>query len=258
MGLFFTIIISLSSIAHCGEFDHSHSKWGEVLSAHVFEKGPLTLVDYKKLKTSPQALYAYLAEISGVKKTTFDLWSEKQRLAFLINAYNAFTLKLIVDHYPLGSIKDIGGFFSSPWKKKFFRLFGEKIHLDRIEHTLIRENFREPRIHFAVNCASKGCPNLRREPYVAEKLSVQLEEATRSFLNDSTRNRLHVEDDSADLQISSIFKWYKKDFGDSEEGIKRFVIPRMNLDQDQAQQAQTADIEYLDYDWSLNGLSNTK
>ena len=246
----FMTIALLMGVSHLAMgFDHSHTKFDEVLKRHVSPLGELNVVDYGALKKSPAKLDSYLKDLSLVKKKEFDSWSEPQRLSYLINAYNAFTLKLIIDNYPLKSIKDLGGLFSSPWKKKFFKLFGEKYYLDGIEHEMIRKDFKEPRIHFAVNCASKGCPNLLAEAFVATKLDKQLERATVAFLNDSRRNRLDTKE--RELQVSSIFKWYGDDFG-SKKDLKKFVLSRLKSLETKEINLDKIDIEYLDYDWSLN------
>jgi hypothetical protein len=188
-----------------------------------------------------------------VSKAQFDQWTQAQRLAFLINAYNAFTVKLIVDHYPIDSIKAIGGFFRSPWKIKFFTLFGEKAYLDYIEHELIRgKDYAEPRIHFALVCASVGCPKLQPQAYTAERLELMLESATRTFLQDVSRNRYDAPSNT--VYLSSIYKWYGEDFVEKTASVEGFVASYLSDDatvQQKIRQRQV-DVEYLDYDWSLN------
>lgn len=232
-------------------FDHTHSSFDHVLKSHVVNKGHESVVRYEALAKNSAALDSYLASISQASKSEFDSWSEPQRLAFLINAYNAFTLKLIIDNYPVKSIKDLGGIFSSPWKKKFFTLFGQKKHLDHIEHDLIRGRFKEPRIHFALVCASKGCPKLMDAVFRATLLESQLERAAQNFLTDTEKNRMKSGPAPA-LELSSIFKWYGKDFGDDEKALKAYILPRMQLEPSVMMNAQAAPIRYLDYDWSLN------
>lgn len=182
--LFFLLFI-VSPLIYA--FDHSHQSYDKLLSAIVTEKGPQSFVDYDHLKNNPHELNAYLKQIEAVTKDEFEQWNEQQQLAFLINAYNAFTLKLILNNYPdIKSILDLGGLIiSSPWKKKFFTLFGKKSFLAYIEDDLLRENYKEPRIHFAINCASKGCPALQKKAYVANNLEQQLEKASLQFMRDS-------------------------------------------------------------------------
>lgn len=193
------------------EFDHS--TWDLLLKKHVvnLRGGQSTQVDYGGFKSDRGSLKQYLANTSSVTRVKFDHWSRAAQLAFLINIYNAWTVKLILTAYPdVASIKDLGSFLQSPWKKRFISLFGETHSLDEIEHELIRgsSRYNDPRIHFAVNCASIGCPALRPEAYVADQLNTQLEDATQKFLSDRTRNRL----DQDTLKVSSIFKWYSEDF----------------------------------------------
>ena len=170
-------------------FDHQHTAWTNILQRHVQNDVAISHVDYPALRDDGARLDRYLEGLSRVSREEYDVWTAQQQLAFLINAYNAFTTKLIVDNYPMDSIKDLGGWFSSPWKRRFFHLLGEERHLDDIEHGMIRKDFDEPRVHFAVNCAAGGCPPLRAEAYVATRLDAQLEDNTRVFLRDSRRNR---------------------------------------------------------------------
>lgn len=239
-------------ISSVREFDHSHQAWTVFLQKHVNMKGPASTIDYKSIKNDPKDLNEYLKSLEAVSQDEFNRFSQNDKLAFLINAYNAFTVKLIVDHYPVKSIKDIGSLFSSPWKKKFFRLLGEERHLDNIEHDMIRKQFNEPRIHFAVNCASVGCPALRNEAFVASQLDKQLEDAAVSFISDKTRNRYSSE--AKKLELSSIFKWYGSDFPKKYGSLEAFLALRItsNPEHQKIIRDKKADVSYLDYDWSLN------
>jgi hypothetical protein len=194
-----------------------------------------------------------------VDRASFAAWSRQQQLAFLINAYNAFTVALILSQWPeLESIRDLGSVFRSPWKKSFIDLLGETVSLDDIEHGMIREpgRYDDPRIHFAVNCASVGCPALRREAYRGERLEEQLEDQTHSFLADRSRNRLAA----GELQVSSIFKWYGEDFRsgwrdlDTLEAFLAHYGSALGLDEARrrALRRGAIDIDFLDYDWRLN------
>ncbi|HIF52015.1 MAG TPA: DUF547 domain-containing protein, partial [Thiotrichaceae bacterium] len=186
-----------------------------------------------------------------------------------INAYNAFTLKLILNNYPeIESIRDLGGLiFSSPWDKKFFTLFAEKTSLGYIEHDVLRKNYDEPRVHFAVNCASKGCPALQKHAFVADKLDEQLEKATIQFMRDSERNRF--DKDKKLLEISSIFNWFTGDFTkqgsltdfiaiyiSDDPDVRKLLEDKPNRNQsggiNKAVSDNAISITYLDYDWSLN------
>jgi len=244
-------------------FDPQHAAWTSLLAQHVQwnAAGSATTVDYDGLLRDRAPLKAYLTELSSVSRANFDAWPQAQRRAFLINAYNAYTVELILSRYPkLQSIRDLGSLFSSPWKQSFFTLLGEKQSLDGIEHGLIRgaADYDDPRIHFAVNCASIGCPALRPEAYRAEVLDAQLEDQTRRFFGDRTRNRFDAA--SATLYLSSILDWYAEDFerpfrgGASLAAFVAHYAQPLGIDDAAAQRllAGDIDIEYLDYDWSLN------
>lgn len=254
--LLFTLLIAPSIQAY------DHDVFDTLLAKHVvpFNNGRATSVDYHGLQKDREILGTYLAGLTEVSRAEFDSWQKAEQLAFLINGYNGWTLKLIVDNYPdLDSIKDLGSLFSSPWKKSFIPLLGETRSLDDIEHGLIRGSgrYNEPRIHFAVNCASIGCPALRDEAYRADKLEGQLEEATRLFLEDRTRNRPAADNT---LEVSSIFKWYREDFENGWRGaatLGQFLAlygSSLGLDTAQVEKLKKGqyDIDFLDYDWDLN------
>ena len=172
-----------------------------------------------------------------------------ERFAFYVNLYNAWTIKLILTEYPgVKSIKDLGSPFSSPWKKKIVRIKGKVITLDSVEHDILRPVFKDPRVHFAVNCASKSCPPLRREPYNGTSLDRQLDEMARAFINDPSHNR--VEGDT--LWVSKIFSWYGEDFKD---GVIDFFhkYAEGTLKEQLIAKSEKLKIRYLEYDWSLNG-----
>ncbi|NQZ00409.1 MAG: DUF547 domain-containing protein [Bdellovibrionales bacterium] len=231
-------------------FDQTHGRFTEVLKNFVIVSGSKSTVNYKALKQSPAQLDSYLEQLSAVTKNEYSAFSREQKLAFLINAYNAFTLKLIINHYPVKSIKDIGGLFSSPWKKEFFKLWGKDMYLDKIEHKILRKKFKEPRIHFAVNCASIGCPALRGEAFTSEKLNMQLEEQTQIFLTDESRN--FINKTSKEVHLSKIFDWFEGDFEKGGSTVAKFVAPYMTSDIDLQKQLESYEIEHTDYDWKLN------
>jgi hypothetical protein len=205
-------------------------------------------------------LTGYLDQLAKISREQFDSWPKDDQLAFLINAYNAWTVELILTKYPdLESIKDLGTLFQSPWKKKFIPLLGEKRSLNDIEHGLIRGSgrYNDPRIHFAVNCASIGCPALRNQAYQGDILEKQLEEATTLFLSDKSRNRLN----DGELLVSSIFKWYREDFERGWRGaadLPQFLaLYKNSLGLGDAEAGKLAAgniaIGFLAYDWKLNG-----
>jgi hypothetical protein len=249
----------LAAQAFAAGFDHS--AWDALLKAHVVEisSGQSTQVNYAGFARDRAKLKAYLSSLGGVQRTSFDAWPKPDRLAFLINAYNAWTVEYILTKYPdLKSIKDLGSFLQSPWKKKFIPLLGQTVALDDIEHGMIRaENaYTEPRIHFAVNCASVGCPALRTEAFTGEKLTQQLDDSARKFLADRSRNRLS----NGKLELSSIFKWYREDFERGWGGYKSLFqflgdyAPSLGLSAADKQKldAKSLPLSFLDYDWKLN------
>jgi hypothetical protein len=244
-------------------FDHTHSAWDSLLQRHLvlISEGKASQVDYAGMLQDRAVLRAYLETLSAVSTAEYQAWSRDQQLAFLINAYNAFTVELVLSGYPgIESIKDLGSLFRSPWKRRFFSLLGEGRHLDNLEHDLIRAPgvFDEPRIHFAVLCASVSCPMLREEAYVAERLDSQLEDATRRFLSDHSRNRFDAA--SGRLQVSKIFDWYGEDFEKATPdatGLKGYFIAYADvLATSQRERRRMRDgefkISFLDYDWRLN------
>ena len=188
---------------------------------------------------------------------------ESERLAFLINLYNASTLELIIDHYPVKSIKDIGGFFKGPWDEDVVRLFGKTITLDNLEHDIIRKDYNEPRIHLALVCAAKGCPPLRSEAYVADRLDAQLDDQSRRFL--ASPAGLRIDHGKKAVFFSSIFKWYGKDFVDryspaagfsdldkTERAVAHFCSDYLSPGDGDYLKSGGYSVKYLDYDWSLN------
>jgi hypothetical protein len=254
------IILCLFSlpVAQAKSFDHEHAAWNRLLQTYVVDKVHSSEVRYAAwLNEGRKDLQQYLQALNAVSREQFDAWSKGRQLAFLINAYNAFTVELILRHYPVESIKDIGGFFRSPWKIEFFELFGDTHHLDYIEHDLIRggDRYREPRIHFALVCASVGCPKLHSQAFTAERLEPMLELGARVFLQDTQRNR--YDDKRKQLQLSSIFKWYREDFEQTHGSVRNYVANYMSDDASVRQQIRSGDVEvdYLNYDWSLNDVS---
>lgn len=244
-------------------FDHTHSAWGDLLKKHVvlINQGNASQVRYGEIKANRPALKAYLDSLSSVSETDYGTWTKPQKLAFLINAYNAFTIELVLTRYPkLDSIKDIGSLFKSPWKQTFIPLLGQQYSLDDLEHGLIRAPgvFDDPRIHVAVVCASVGCPMLRNEAFTAERLDAQLEDAMRRFLSDRSRNRFDPV--RGELQVSKIFDWYGKDFELGNAGfdsLSRMFAQYAEQIADSAEQRERIrkgdyQVEFLDYDWKLN------
>lgn len=240
---------SLSALA----FDHTHKQWGDTLSQYVTFKDGQSYFDYKKLKNSSESsmknLNNYLGELSAVTQSEYDQFNKNQRFSFLVNAYNAFTIKIIVDNYPVKSIKDIGTIFTSTWKIKFFELFGEKTHLDHIEHGLLRKKFSEPRVHFAVNCASMGCPNLLDKPFTESNLEELLAKGEKEFFAQSSKNRLDLKNNI--VYASKIFDWFGVDFVKKHGSLKKYLAKAFNEPNVKAKKVK---VKFTDYGWGLNEL----
>ena len=211
---------------------HQHRVWDQLLKEYVTPTGK---VDYSGLKQDSR-LDLYLDQLA--QNPVSDAWSRSQKLAYWINAYNAFTVKLITEHYPVASIRDI----QRPWAKKFVELGEQKYSLNQIEHDIIRPLFQEPRIHFALVCAAISCPKLLNTSYQPELLDQQLDHQTRYFLNKSGKNKLAQNQ----VSISQLFNWYGRDFKEKES-----IIAFLNRYSETAIDPK-AKIEFLPYDWSLN------
>lgn len=252
------LAVMISQLA-TAEFDHS--AWDGLLKANVVElrEGRATQVDYGAMLSSRGQLRGYLDSLAAVNKDEFEQWNEAEQLAFLINAYNAWTVEFVLTQYPrLSSIKDLGSLFSSPWTQNIVSLFGELVSLDDIEHGMIRgwNRYNEPRIHFAVNCAAIGCPALAATAFTAENIESQLEINTRRFLSDNTRNYYQ----GGRFYLSKIFDWYAEDFEKGWAGynsLAEFVSDyqaQLNLPVEglQALANGRMRVRYTDYDWGLN------
>ena len=252
----------LGSFAQAKPIDHQYANWEALSKKHVrwLPDQSQSRTDYAGFKTEHAQLKVVLAEFSGVTQAEFDQWTAAQQMAFLINAYNAFTVELILSKYPdLKSIKDLGSLIQSPWKKKFFTLLGAEHNLDWIENDMLRARYKDPRIHVGINCASIGCPALRNEAYTSAKLDMQLDDGMARFLSDKTRNRYR----DGKLEVSEIFKWFAEDFEKGNKGFSKttdvFARYATQLSADAAAQAairnKTVTVSYLSYDWKLNDIA---
>lgn len=220
----------------------NHQLWDTLLQKHVTKDGH---VDYKGFKNDHAQLQQYLNLLSSHYPDPAT-WSTNEQKAYWLNAYNAFTIELILQHYPLKSIKDITTIniplVHSPWQIKFFKLGGKAFNLDEIEHGILRKQFKDPRIHCCLVCASRSCPVLRNEAFMADKLDAQMDDQARLFVNDTAHNQL-----SADhAKLSKIFDWYAGDFK-QQGGVIAFINRYADT-----QLSPKAKLSYLDYDWSLN------
>lgn len=218
----------------------SHQQWNNLVKKHVNAAG---MVNYKGFLADKTALDSYLDLLS--KSAPKNSWSDNDQKAFWINAYNAFTVALIIKHYPVKSIKDIAGKIykiNTPWDIKFITIGGKKYDLNNIEHSILRKKYDDPRIHFALVCASVSCPKLRNEAYTGAKLEAQLEDAGKTFLNDKSKNNISA----GAASLSKYFSWYKGDFtknGTLEDFINKYAQTKIN---------KNTKISYLDYNWNLN------
>jgi hypothetical protein len=246
----------------------SDDPYARLLSQRVDDRG---LVDYRGIASDPADLDAVVEKLRRTDPQDLARSSEADRIAFWINAYNALTLRAIVEHYPIrpsalrsllypkNSIRQIPGV----WDRLAFEVAGRKLTLDDIEHRILRKEFREPRIHMALVCAARGCPPLRREPYAGARLDEQLEDQTRRFL--ASPEKFRVDPSSRTVYLSPIFKWFGEDFlaaygpgpdrgggSEADRAVLSFVAKRLPADQKRKLEEGRWTISYLDYDWSLN------
>ena len=227
-----------------------HAGFTAILDGVVDEDG---YVDYAALKAHPGALDAYVVRLAQTDPVNLP---DADRLAFWLNAYNAYTLYLVRERYPVGSIlgTDTGPFIpgvNSPFAAEFAVVGGERMSLDDIEHGVVREEFDEPRVHFALVCAAVSCPPLRDEAYRGDALDDQLDDQGRRFIRNPLRNQVDL--NRGEVVLSKIFDWFKKDFGDSSDDVQRFLAPYAATEAERAALAAARlDVEYADYDWSLN------
>ena len=219
-----------------------HSIYSDLLKEHV-KNGQ---VNYHGFKSDEAKLDQYLKVLED---TDIKRLSPNEQFAFYANAYNAWTIKLILSGYPgIKSIKDLGSLFRSPWKKKIVRIDGTVLTLDEVEHNILRPRFKDPRVHFAINCTAFSCPPLRSEPYQCGKLDQQLNDATRMFINNPERNYL----EGNTLYVSKIFKWFAEDFDHDVVGFLSKHAEK-NFKQKLESKKNSLKVKYLYYDWSLNG-----
>ena len=215
---------------------HDHKLWDELLQMYVDGHGG---VDYEGILKDKAKLEAYLEVVNAHPPESS--WTQQEKKAYLINAYNAFTVQLIIENYPLESIRDIGWVLNNPFTTEFAKIGGKSYSLDDIEKGMLLK-MGDPRVHFAINCASASCPKLLNEAYIASKLEQQLEASTFYFIN-SKENKLA----KTEVELSKIFKWYASDFETRDSSVLKFInaYSKTQVDPD-------ATISYLDYSWKLN------
>ncbi len=232
-------MVDLTQLEQVNSSVINHTPWTDLLQKWVTADGKVNYMGFQKDETQ---LDQYLASLSH--NPPGKNWNDASKLAYWINAYNAFTVKLILKHYPLKSIKDISDglpMISSPWDIKFFKIGGIDFDLNTIEHDILRKQFQEPRIHFAINCASFSCPKLRNEAFEANRLDAQLTEQTKDFLQNLDKNQIAKQH----TKLSKIFSWFATDFN-QHSSIPKFVA------QYHSDFNAQNDLDYLDYNWSLN------
>ncbi len=243
------------------DLDPQHAGFSTLLRAHVADGR----VDYAALQRDRAPLDRYIAQLGAVDAAALKALSREEQLAYWLNAYNAFVLRTIIDHYPIsrGSLVGLGFPANSIWqisgafKEARFDAGGRRVSLDDIEHKIIRPTYKDPRVHMALVCAAHSCPALRAEPYVGARLDTQLDDQSQRFAADATRG-LHIDEGERELRISTIFKWFAEDFaslggGDEAAGVREFLASN-TPDAARAARIRSAQLKlrYLDYDWTLN------
>ena len=271
----FTIISYGIEEVKSDSFDHSYSTYNSLLNEYVENAS----VNYSGFIDSRAEFETFLRTIGSVNENDYESWTQEQKLAFWINAYNAFTIKAIIDHYPIKRSFSLVGIFYAPsnsilqikgvWTKLQFRALDRMVTLDEIEHQILRKEFNEPRIHIAINCASISCPDLSNEAYVAERLEQQLAQASINFVNNPSKG-IQIDEQKGKVKLSKIFKWFGEDFIQNYGGTKLFnnyslkenAVLNFTAEYLEAQQTKEylmnnkLKIGYLGYDWHLNELQD--
>jgi hypothetical protein len=242
--LIILLIMCSSKLSANGDVN-LHAEWDFILKKYVLEGK----VNYNKIISTPADLKRLNDYLTTLGNAEVSLLTRDERLAFWINAYNAFTVKLILNHYPLKSIKDI----KDPWKQKLWYTANVKLSLDDIEHIKLRKEFREPRIHFAIVCASIGCPALYPEAFEKNNIEQLLNRVARHFFAERRNFYLKTSGKITTIYLNRIFKWFKSDFGKDNKQIVEFIFPYLKKqDRDIIKVSDAFKINYLDYDWTLN------
>jgi len=253
-------------------FDQNHTIFNKLLQENVKD----TKVKYQGFIDSVEFVN-YLESLNNISPDDFNTWTDSQKIAFWINAYNAFTIKAIIDHYPIQRSFTLVGIFYAPknsilqipgvWKKLQFQAVGQNVTLDHIEHGILRKEFNEPRIHAAINCASISCPDLRNEAYIADKIDNQLNESSSSFVNNKSKG-VEIDKEHEKIKVSKIFKWFGEDFfdnyhkqefnykSDKQNGTLGFIYKYINDDEKFFLLNSKYKLKYMSYDWSLNETKN--
>ncbi|NOZ46854.1 MAG: DUF547 domain-containing protein [Chlorobi bacterium] len=233
---FFILFFGLNLINYASK-PPSHQLWNELLTNNVNDRGQ---VNYEGIINDKSKLETYLSLLSASEPN--DSWGKDNLMAFWINTYNAFTIKLIIDNYPLKSITNLNFNGKSAWDYPFFSINGKQLTLNRIEHEILRKKYADPRIHFAVNCASLSCPKLLNIAFEAETLNETLDKMVREFINDSFYNKISENR----IEISQLFDWYREDFtkqGSVIDFLNKYSAIKIN---------KSSPISYIEYNWNLN------
>lgn len=243
-------LICFSTNAYAYDFKN----WETLLERYVSPSNihgiSLNVLDYASMRKDPE----FQSLLDDLKKfSPKSLKTESEKKSFWINVYNIFAIKVILENYPVESIRDIGSLFKPVWSRKAGVVGGENYTLDRIEHGILRK-MGDPRVHTAIVCASVSCPDLRREVYLPSKLSEQLDTSMKNFLVNPKKGFL-IDKKEKVVYLSSIFDWFKKDFEGEYGGVVQFVQQYLKPEQVKFLQSDGYDIEYLDYDWDLNTLN---
>ncbi len=257
------LLLALTYATSASAFDHLHVKWADFLRTHVVSGAGQAGIRYAQIKSDESRLQAYLAPLEAVTESEYVGWSVEEKTAFLINAYNAASVKLIVDHFPLKSVQELGRFFGlvSPFKKASIRLFGKSVSASELQ-TKVIELTHDPRVHFALACPAKGCPVLRYEPYLPQWVNHQLDDAVLHFLKDIDKNR--VDPVSKTMDLSALMKscWWSpnpcygneiiKKFG----SVEKFVVQRLvvQIQEQDALIQNGINAKHHDVDWTLNSI----
>ena len=243
------VVIALPLTIRAEDAITVHTQWDDLLLKYVAEGS----VDYKGFKADEKALDAYLALLNKTNPSTF---TRKEKLAFWINAYNAFTVKLILEHYPIRSIRDI----KKPWKTESWKVTGQKVSLNHIEHNILRKELKESRIHFAIVCASVGCPDLWNHAYSGKNIEKELDAATTGFMRSNKHVRTEIVKKSFGrktriLWLSSIFDWFGSDFKKNGQTLQHFTSKYGKKDTANfiSDTKGKIKVRFLKYDWNLNG-----
>jgi hypothetical protein len=234
----------------CTSFDHTYVTWSALVDKHV----TAGVVDYTAIARESRALLdESVRALESVCTRDYDGWSRDERLAYWVNAYNIYTVRLIVENMPISSIQDLGIVKHTVWFRDVTAAtpLHKPLSLDAIEHQILRKEFEEPRIHFAIVCASQSCPRLVSTAYVPARLDEMLDDAARAFIRDETKNRYDA--NTHTMHLSSIFSWFEGDFTTGGRTLVEFVAPHLDEAVRAAVTQTTPRVAFLDYDWSLNG-----